>query len=117
MVIQSDVQLRNTIEMIDHLMQIPRLPKAQTDYLETLVELVEAYESKRHAIDLSGISAARMLKHILEQSGMSASDLARLLGMHPTMGSKILKGDRRLTWEHAKVLAARFKVAPALFMD
>ena len=58
-----------------------------------------------------------MLKHGLGQSGMSASDLARLLGVHPTMGSKILAGDRRLTWDRAKTLAAHFKVEPALFMD
>jgi antitoxin component HigA of HigAB toxin-antitoxin module len=33
------------------------------------------------------------------------------------MGSKILKGDRRLTWDHAKILSHHFKVAPAMFMD
>jgi antitoxin component HigA of HigAB toxin-antitoxin module len=45
------------------------------------------------------------------------SELARLLGVHATMGSKILKGDRRLTGDHAKLLGAHFKLAPALFMD
>ena len=81
------------------------------------MELVESYEAKRHALDLSGLGGLRMLKHVMEQSGRSASDLARLLKVHASMGSKILQGQRRLTWEHAKVLAAEFKVSPVLFMD
>src|SRR6476660_7231336 len=117
MAIRDDAQHGNVIEVIDQLKRIDRLSKGQSDYLETLVELVEAYEAKRHAIDLSKLTAAQMLKHVIRESGMSGSDLARLLGMHPTMGSKILKGERRLTWEHAKIVGARFKVAPALFMD
>jgi antitoxin component HigA of HigAB toxin-antitoxin module len=47
---------------------------------------------------------------------MNASDLARLLGVHPSMGSKILKGDRSLTVAHLRKLADRFKVRPELFM-
>jgi HTH-type transcriptional regulator / antitoxin HigA len=117
MAIQDDIGHRNALEMIDRLMRIDRLSKGQGDYLETLVELVEACEIKRHAIDVSRLSGVQMLKFVLEQSGLSASDLGRLLKVHPTMGSKILKGERRLTWDHAKVLAARFKVVPALFLD
>lgn len=117
MAIRDDVQHANTVEVIDRLMQIKKLSQGQSHYLETLLELVEAYEVKHHAIDLSKVTGAQMLKHVLAQSGMSGSDLARLLNMHPTMGSKVLNGNRKLTWEHAKVLGARFKVAPALFMD
>jgi HTH-type transcriptional regulator / antitoxin HigA len=32
------------------------------------------------------------------------------------MGSKILKGDRSLTLDHIRKLAARFKVGPELFV-
>lgn len=117
MAIRDDVQHANTVEVVDRLMRIDRLSPGQSDYLETLVELIEVYEAKRHAIDISKVSGVQTLKHVLDQSGMSASMLASLLNMHTTMGSKILNGDRKLTWEHAKVLGARFKVAPALFMD
>jgi HTH-type transcriptional regulator / antitoxin HigA len=117
MAIRDDVQHSNTVEIVDRLMQIERLSRGQSDYLETLVELVESYEAKRHVLDIAGLTGAAMLRHVVEQSGISGSDLARLLGMHATMGSKILNGERRLTWKHAKILASRFKVAPALFMD
>ena len=117
MAIRDDVQHHNTVEMIDRLMRIEKLSRDQADYLETLVELVETYEARCHAIDLAKLGGLRMLKHILQQSDLSASDLARLLNMHPSMGSKILNGDRQLTWDHAKILAAQFKVNPALFME
>jgi antitoxin component HigA of HigAB toxin-antitoxin module len=48
---------------------------------------------------------------------MNASDLARLLGIHPSMGSKILRGERSLTVDHLRTLCERFKVNPRLFMD
>src|ERR1700744_1885115 len=86
MAIRDDVGHRNMVEMIDRLMQISRLSRGQTLYLETLVELVEVYEARRHAIDLSRSSGFEMLKHVTEQSGMSASDLARLLNVHASMG-------------------------------
>jgi antitoxin component HigA of HigAB toxin-antitoxin module len=117
MAIRDDIQHDATVEMIDQLMGIENLSRGQSDYLETLVELVEAYEAKHDAIDTSGLTGVEMLKFILEQAGMSGADLARALSIHPTMGSKLLNRERRLTWDHAKILAARFKVDPALFMD
>jgi HTH-type transcriptional regulator / antitoxin HigA len=117
MAIRDDVQHANTIEVIDRLMQIQKLSSGQAVYLETLVELVEAYEAKRHAIDLSKVTGVQMLRHVVNESGLSGSGLARLLGVHATMGSKILNGDRKLTWDHAKVLATHFRLSPALFMD
>jgi antitoxin component HigA of HigAB toxin-antitoxin module len=48
---------------------------------------------------------------------MNASDLARLLGVHVSMGSKILNGDRELTVEHLQKLSTQFKVYPSLFID
>jgi HTH-type transcriptional regulator / antitoxin HigA len=54
---------------------------------------------------------------LLEENGMNASDLARLLDVHPSLGSKILRGERSLTVEHLRKLCLRFKVNPQLFMD
>lgn len=115
--IAHDVQYENTVEMIDRIMAIGRLTKGQSLYLETLVQLVEAYESTHHTIDVSDLSGIDALTHLLEENGMNASDLARLLGVHVSLGSKILKGDRCLTVDHVKTLAERFRVNPGLFQD
>lgn len=117
MTVRDDVQHANTVQMIDRLMQIQRPTEGQTAYAETLVDLVEAYESKRHAFGLSDMTGLRLLKHVLHEADLSASDLARLVGVHPTMGSKILNGERKLTWTHAKALGSHFRLSPAAFMD
>ena len=113
--IMDDVQNERTTEMIDRLMASGKLTQGQELYLETLVQLVQAYESAHHPIAArKGIAT---LKHLLEEHGMSASDLARLLGVHASMGSKLLKRQRALTVDHLKILSARFKVRPETFMD
>jgi HTH-type transcriptional regulator/antitoxin HigA len=115
--IMDDVQYSNTLEVVDRLMAHGRLTKGQSLYLETLVQLVQAYEAEHHAIDTSGLTGLDSLKHLLKENGMNGSDLARLLGVHASMGSKILRGERALTVDHLRKLCARFKVSPRLFID
>lgn len=115
--IMDDIQYENTLEVIDRLMAGGKLTKDQSLYMETLVQLVQAYEAAHHPIDTSGLSGLASLKHLLAQNEMNASDLARLLGVHPSLGSRILKGERALTLDHVKKLAARFKVSVELFID
>lgn len=114
--IMDDVQYENTVEMVDRLMGAGKLTKVQKLYLETLVQLVQAYEAKHHAIDTTGLNGIDALEHLMADNGMNATDLARLLGVHASMGSKILKGQRSLTVKHLRKLADRFKVRPELFM-
>ncbi|HEX5136900.1 MAG TPA: helix-turn-helix domain-containing protein [Planctomycetota bacterium] len=115
--IADEVHYENSIEMIDRLMAVGKPTRGQRIYLETLVQLVEVYDAERHTIDISGIRGIDSLRHLLEENGMNASDLARLLAVHPSMGSKILRGERSLTVKHLRKLAERFKVSPELFID
>ena len=115
--IVDDVQYENTVEVIDRLMSAWRLTRGQRQYLETLVQPATAYESSHHAIDTTSLTGLDSLRYLLDENGMSASDLARLLDVHPSMGSKILQGERALTVTHLKALAARFMVSAELFID
>jgi antitoxin component HigA of HigAB toxin-antitoxin module len=115
--IADDTELDNMIELVHRLMVQPKLTRDQETYLETLVQLVEVYEQAHHAIDTSDISGLETLRDGLEANGMNASDLARMLGVHASMGSKILRGERSLTWEHACKLGKWFKMDPTAFLD
>lgn len=114
--IVDDAHYENTARMIDRLMVSGKLTRGQAWYMETLVQLAQAYDASRGEMDepVKGVDA---LKHLLEENDMNAADLARLLGVHASMGSKLLKGDRALTVEHLKLLSARFTVRPDTFMD
>jgi HTH-type transcriptional regulator/antitoxin HigA len=114
--IRDEVDYDNTVEMTDRLMAGGKLTQGQELYLETLVQLIEHYDAEHYAIDVSGISGLDSLGSLLDEQGMNASDLARLLGVHPSMGSKLMKGERRLTVDHMRKLGERFKVNPSLFM-
>ena len=113
--IMDDVQYENTVEMIDRLMAF-KATKGRRLYLETLVQLVQAYEDKHHSIETADLSGIEVLRQLLSDNHLNASDLARLLGVHVSMGSKILNGQRALTVEHVRKLASRFKVRSELFI-
>jgi HTH-type transcriptional regulator/antitoxin HigA len=114
--ISDDVGYENTVEMVDRLMASGRLSKDQAAYLETLVQLVEVYDAREHAIAVDGLGGVETLRHLMDEASMSGSDLARLLGLHASMGSKILNGDRSLTLDHVRQLAAHFGVRPYAFI-
>lgn len=112
--IHDDVQYRDVLETIDAVLARPRLTKGQAEYVETWAVLVEAYEQAHHAID-DDATPVEVLQHLLDESGMSASDLGRLLG-NRSLGSAILTGRRELSKAHIRTLAEHFKVEPGLFM-
>ena len=113
--IGDEVEYENTQEIIDALTCIAKPTKGQADYLQTLVILFSDYESNAHAIDTSDLSPLEMLKHFMEQHGMNASDLGRLLGER-SLGPKILNGNRELSKAHIRKLADHFSVPADLFV-
>jgi HTH-type transcriptional regulator/antitoxin HigA len=114
--IMDDVQHENVLQLVDQLMSLKKLSKGQEQYLETWVQLVGVYEATHHAIDTSDMTGVSLLAQLLQDNDMNASDLARLLGVHASMGSKILKGERALTVEHLRKLSDRFLIKPDVFM-
>jgi HTH-type transcriptional regulator/antitoxin HigA len=87
----------------------------QEDYFDLLCRLIEDYE-KEQGLPAPKVSGLDALRHLLEASGMSAADLARLLDVHRTLGAMILRGERQLTLAHVRALAKRFKVSADLFL-
>jgi HTH-type transcriptional regulator / antitoxin HigA len=89
----------------------------QEDYLEILSNLVCDWEEKHPpkwpTKEPTGLDS---LRHLLEENKMTAADLARLLGVHRSLGAMILRGERQLTVGHIKTLAKRFCVSGELFL-
>lgn len=114
--IRNDVDLAHATEIIDMLAG-HELNADQTDYLDVLSTLVEVYERIHSPLDDPAIGGLDALRALLDEHDMSAADLARLLGVHRSMGSKLLQGERALTSRHLKMLSDRFKVSADLFLD
>jgi HTH-type transcriptional regulator/antitoxin HigA len=112
--VHNESDYDNAIEMLESLVGFD-LNKDQLDYLIVLTTLVGEYEAEHHAIDTSEYGGVEALKYLLEQNGMTASDLGSLLG-NRSLGSKILRGERELSKTHLRILADRFKVNAGLFL-
>jgi HTH-type transcriptional regulator / antitoxin HigA len=112
--IHDETDYDNAIEMLDSIVGFD-LNKDQLDYLIALTTLVGAYEDKHYSMDSTDRTGLDALKYLLEQNGMTASDLGHLLG-NRSLGSKILRGERDLSKAHLRILAARFKVDAGLFL-
>ena len=114
--IHDDADLDNVTEIVDRLAVLGRPTKDQADYLETLSTLVAAYENARHQIDVSHLGPLETLKFLLQEHGLSGSDLGRILGQRQ-LGPAILRGERQLSKTHIVKLAGHFGVSPGVFLE
>lgn len=65
------------------------------DYLDVLVDLITDLERREgQAINTSDVSAAEVVRHRIDQRGMSISSLARLIGVPQSNLSEMLNGKR-----------------------
>ena len=113
--IHNRTELDLAMEIIDSLAIRDRLAPGQEDYLEALSTMVEAYEREHVAATVAGMSPIEALSFLLEENGMSGSDLGRLLGTRQ-LGSAILRGKRSLSKAHISALCKRFSVDASLFL-
>jgi HTH-type transcriptional regulator/antitoxin HigA len=112
--IHDEVDYENTVEVINTLVG-HELSADQELFLDTLSTLVEVYEDEHHAIKASGFSPREAVEFLMEEHGMTAADLGKLLGER-TLGSKILRGERKIGLKYARALAERFRVDVSLFI-
>lgn len=93
-----------TVTSIMDLMAGHALNDDQADYLETLAELVEAYESI-HYENPFALPPHEFLAAHLENIGMTATDRGRLIGVDRSTASRLLQGERKLNTSHIKKTA------------
>lgn len=113
--IEDDVDYENTVEVMEALLRIRRRAKGQAHYLETLTQLIHAYDVAHDPDHGSGRTPIGLLRELLDRNGMNASDLGTLLG-NRALGSKLLREERMLSKAHIRTLSARFRVDPGLFL-
>jgi HTH-type transcriptional regulator/antitoxin HigA len=80
--------------------------------LDTLGTLIQVYEEKHHPIP--ECSGAEMLEFLMEEHGLTQSDLAEV-GSQGVV-SELLNGKRQLNVRQIRILAKRFHVSPAVFI-
>jgi antitoxin component HigA of HigAB toxin-antitoxin module len=64
------------------------------EYVEVLVDLIVDYEKRKYPIDTSDVTAADLVRHKIEERGMSVSALAKETGIAQSNLSEMLNGTR-----------------------
>jgi antitoxin component HigA of HigAB toxin-antitoxin module len=113
--IRDKVGFENVTEITDA-MAGHKLTADQEDYFDLLCRLIEDYEKEHAQPGTSKVTGLEALQRLLEAHDWSAADLARLLGVHRTLGAMILRGERQLTLTHVRTLAKHFSVSADLFL-
>lgn len=114
--IHDEFAYESAVELVGKLTSTPNPSDGQLKYLDTLTILMERYEDEVEGVDPQGVDAIAVLRFLMEDRGMNASDLGRALGDR-SLGPKILNGDRALSKAHIKLLAKHFCVSPAVLLD
>lgn len=112
--ITSQKEANQVTKFIEPLAVKDELTDGEEMYLLAQTALIETWENLP-ANRLPSANPVDVLKFLLDENEMTASDLGRLLGSR-TLGTLILNGKRQLSKAHIRILSERFKVSPALFI-
>ena len=106
------------VEVIDELAVRDErsLSPDEQDYLGALARLIEAYDAEHYRLDTSSLRPAQLLKFLMEQRGMSFSQLVEVLGSKAA-ASYLLNGTRTPSRAQCFKLGEHFAVDPGLFLS
>ncbi len=113
--LHDEVDYRNAMEVMEAMAGF-EMNADQEDYFEAVSTFIEKYENDRHAIETRDLSPVELLRYLMDEHGMSVSDLGRLLGDR-SLGHRVLTGQRELSKTHIRKLAEHFAVNPRLFLS
>lgn len=111
--IHDQVDAANAAEMID-LLAGHALNAEQSDYLDLLSDLYEKWENAQ--FPLAHAQGAELLRLVLAERNEGAGDLARLLGIDPSLAYRILRGERQLTAVQIRKAADAYGLNPAALL-
>jgi antitoxin component HigA of HigAB toxin-antitoxin module len=109
--LHDEIELEAVTEIIDLMAGHP-LSADQADYLETLAELAEAYESANHAA-LPSLPPHEFLAAHIENIGMTATEWGKLIGIDRSTASRLLRGERKFNTTHVRKTAEALGIEPS----
>lgn len=111
--LRTDADLDAAVEVINELIDRDKLTTAEQDYLDVLSDLVEAYEDV--AVPMDDVSDADMLRFLIEQRGVTQTELAKQTRVAESTISEVQAGKRKLNRAQIGKLARFFHVEPGVF--
>ena len=113
-IIHDNAEHHAVTEIID-LMAGRSLSKDQADYLETLSELSEAFETQ-NLPDMPKTTPHEFLAAHLSNIGMNFTEWGKLIGIDRSTASRIIRGERKLNTTHIRKTADALKIDAGLLI-
>jgi antitoxin component HigA of HigAB toxin-antitoxin module len=92
-----------------------KLDAGASDYLDTLILLVNKYEDDRHTPGGTHLSPQEALRAIMRANNLSQAQVGKIIGSESAV-SMFLSGGRDLSKSHIKALVERFRVDASMFL-
>lgn len=106
--IKSQEHLAEAQRVMDRLLAHDRRDEGEETYLDTLSDLVGAFEDEHHTIEPA--SDADMLRHLMEARGVSQMQLSHDTGLPKSSISEVLAGKKNFSRQMIRKLADYFRV-------
>ena len=113
--IRSDVELDRANALLETLLDLKEPTTDEADYLEVLGTLIERYEAEAHPIPRG--TDAEMLRFLIENKGVTQTEVARGSQIADSTISAILTGKRAITRSQVGAFARYFHVDPGVFIS
>jgi len=112
--IRNDDQHEQAVKIVGDLIG-RKLDAGGSDYLDTLILLVNKYEDENHSPHGIRMTPQEALKAIMNLNDLSQSQIGKIIGSESAV-SMFLKGQRGMSKSHIKALVARFGVDARMFL-
>jgi HTH-type transcriptional regulator / antitoxin HigA len=112
--LHDEIELEDVTGIIDLMAGHP-LNADQADYLETLAELAQAYESSNHEA-ISSLPPHEFLSAHLGNIGMTATEWGKLIGIDRSTASRLLSGERKFNTAHVRKTAEALNLEASLLI-
>jgi HTH-type transcriptional regulator / antitoxin HigA len=112
--IKNDDEHEQAVEIVGELMG-RELDGGTSDYLDTLILLVNKYEDENHSPKGLHLSPQEALRAIMHANNMSQARMGEIIGSESAV-SMFLRGERELSKSHIRAIVARFRVDASLFL-
>jgi HTH-type transcriptional regulator / antitoxin HigA len=94
----------------------PQADRGVAEYLDVLIDIADHERRSDQVVDTSGVSAAELVRHRIEQRGMSVSALARAIGVPQSNLSEMLAGKRDWSKTAIRGLSRRLNIRAERFL-
>lgn len=92
------------------------LDDGEAEYMAALEDLIEQYDERHYLIPQDDRTPIQRLKYLMKHAQLQQKDLADIMGVSKSAISMILAGDRQLTLDQLKRLAAHFRLSVDYFI-